>query len=158
LEPSELRFSRTLYQEYADNSHFSGFSSQKRRFFRWSYILFSLYSYGIETIQHFRGINPRFSKQGHLLDSIFGGIFGFVAVAMIVYYIVLAWQFFRPSSMNQRPLLILSIRYGMISTMMAFAAGLWMIAIQNRFTGIHGNIIWLHGLGFHGLQTVPLIA
>ncbi|KYG38298.1 hypothetical protein [Bacillus gaemokensis] len=137
---------------------FSGFTSKKRIFFRWSYILFSLYSYGIETIQHFRGINPRFSKQGHLLDGIFGSLFGLIATAMILYYIVLAWKFFCPGSMNQRPILILSIRYGMISTILAFAAGIWMIVIQDRLTGIHGNIIWLHGLGFHGLQTIPLIA
>ncbi|MBD5797259.1 hypothetical protein BHU24_05065 [Bacillus pseudomycoides] len=137
---------------------FSGLTSKKRIFFRRSYILFSLYSYGIETIQHFRGINPRFSKQGHFLDAIFGSLFGLIAIAMILYYVVLAWKFFCSGSMNQHSIFILSIRYGMISTILAFVAGLWMIIIQDRFTGIHGNIIWLHGLGFHGLQAIPLIA
>lgn len=33
-----------------------------------------------------------------------------------------------------------------------------MIALQSRYTGLEGNIIWFHGLGFHGLQMMPILA
>ncbi|SDI02745.1 hypothetical protein [Alteribacillus bidgolensis] len=136
---------------------FAGLSPGKRRFFTRSYIILALYSYGIETIQHFRGLDPRFSQYGQVSDLVFGGIFALVAISMIVYYAFFGWMFFREGSMKQRPSIMLGIRYGMITTMMSFTAGLWIIAIQSRYTGMGGNIIWLHGLGFHGLQLVPLL-
>lgn len=136
----------------------AGFSLRKRRFFRWSYIVFAMYSYGAETIQNMRGFNPRYSQSGNTADTIIGGLFGLVAVLMIVYYIVLAWPFFKSRLLQEHPLLTLGIRYGMATTMLAFTGGLWMIALQGRYTGIEGNIIWFHGLGFHGLQMMPIMA
>ncbi|WP_332694542.1 hypothetical protein [Halalkalibacter lacteus] len=138
---------------------FANFSRKTKMIFRCFYIITSLYSYGIETIQHFRGIDPRFTQVGSPLDGIFGLLFGLVAIAMIVFYVILAMQFFSKGSMKTKRLrVILGIRYGMFSTMLAFAAGIWIITMQSRFIGESGNIIWLHGLGFHGLQLVPLIA
>jgi hypothetical protein len=32
-----------------------------------------------------------------------------------------------------------------------------MIVLQSRFTGAAGNLIVLHGLAFHALQTLPLL-
>lgn len=136
----------------------AGFSQHKRRLFRWSYIMFALYSYSAETIQNMRGFNPRYSQAGSTADTIIGGVFGLMAVLMIVYYIVLAWPFFKTHLLQERPLLTLGIRYGMATTMLAFAGGLWMIALQGRYTGLEGNIIWFHGLGFHGLQMMPILA
>jgi len=136
----------------------AGFSLRKRRIFRWSYIVFALYSYGAETIQNMRGFNPRYSQAGNTADTIIGGFFGLVAVLMIAYYIMLAWPFFKSRLLQERPLLTLGIRYGMATTMLAFTGGLWMIALQGRYTGLEGNIIWFHGLGFHGLQMMPILA
>ncbi|WP_158735894.1 hypothetical protein [Alteribacillus sp. YIM 98480] len=136
---------------------FAGLRPGRSRFFTRSYIILALYSYGIETIQHFRGLDPRFSQHGQVWDLVFGGIFALVAILMIVYYAFFGWTFFREGAMKRRSSIILGIRYGMITTMMSFAAGLWIIAIQSRYTGVAGNIIWVHGLGFHGLQLVPLI-
>ncbi|WP_339372697.1 hypothetical protein [Paenibacillus elgii] len=42
-----------------------------------------------------------------------------------------------------------------MSVMIAFAAGLCMIALSARYTGVGDNIIVLHSLGFHALQVLP---
>lgn len=136
----------------------AGFSRRKRQIFCWSYLVCAFYSYGAETVQHMRGFSPRYSQAGGTADAIIGGVFGLIAVLMIVYYVVLAWPFFRSRLLKDRPLLTIGIRYGMATTMLSFAGGLWMIALQSRYTGLEGNIIWFHGLGFHGLQMMPILA
>ncbi|MGM0882492.1 MAG: hypothetical protein ACQEXQ_15810 [Bacillota bacterium] len=135
----------------------SGLSSRKRAIIRWLLIQGTLYAYAAETIQHFRGINPRFTKVGTLADNIFGALFGLESLVIIVATVLLAVPFFRKRRPEVRPLLILGIRYAFVSTMVAFAGGLWMIALQSRYTGDAGNLIVLHGLGFHALQALPLL-
>lgn len=135
----------------------SGLSSRKRAIIRWLFIQGTLYSYAVETIQHFRGINPRFSQTGTIADSIFGALFGLESLVIIVATLLLAVPFFRKRRPEARPLLVLGIRYAFISTMVAFAGGIWMIVLQGRYTGVAGNLIVLHGLGFHALQALPLL-
>jgi len=138
---------------------YANFKPRSLYTFRWFYMIAAFYSYGLETIQHFRGINPRFSQVGSPIDQILGAVFALLAIFMIFFYGLLARQFFLKGSMAQSDSnVILGIRYGMISTFLAFAAGLWISLLQSRYTGASGNIIWLHGLGFHGLQLIPLIA
>ncbi|MFD0769205.1 hypothetical protein ACFQZ1_09925 [Bacillus sp. CGMCC 1.60114] len=43
--------------------------------------------------------------------------------------------------MNERPLLVLGIRYALFSTIIAIASGIWMIVLQSRYTGEAGNLI-----------------
>ncbi|MFC4303710.1 hypothetical protein [Cohnella boryungensis] len=131
--------------------------SRKRALFRWVFMIGGLYSYAVETIQHFRGINPRYTKVGTIADSIFGYLFGLESLVIIVFTVLLAIPFFRKDRPVARPLLVLGIRYAFVSTMVAFAGGLWMIAGMSRYTGDAGNLIVLHGLGFHALQTLPLL-
>ena len=135
----------------------SGLSSRKRAIIRWLFIQGTLYSYAAETIQHFRGINPRFTQAGTLADSIFGALFGLESLVIIVATVLLAVPFFRKRQPETRPLLVLGIRYAFVSTMVAFAGGVWMIVLQGRYTGDAGNLIVLHGLGFHALQALPLL-
>jgi hypothetical protein len=135
----------------------SGLNSRKRRNVRWFFIPATLYAYGIETIQHFRGINPRFSREGSIIDNIAGALFGIDSLLIIVVTALFAIPFFRRRRSNGRPLVVLGIRYAFVSTMIAFAAGLWMIVVQGRYTGAAGNLIVLHGLGFHALQALPLL-
>lgn len=139
-------------------SPFSGMKAGSRAFFRWSYIILALYSYFAETVQNFRGVNPRFVQDGSAFDIGIGNGFAFVALLLVLYYLVLAIQYFRRKAYNLRPELVLGIRYAMIATMLSFAAGIWISVNQGRLIGLHGNIIWLHGLGFHALQAVPLVA
>ncbi len=139
-----------------------GFAQLSRRMlitFRWAYVVAALYSYGLETIQHLRGIDPRFTQIGSPIDSILAMIFGLVAFTMIGFYIVFASHFFKKNKLTEgRRGIIIAIRYGMLTTMLSFAAGIWISVLQSRFTGDTGNIIWLHGFGFHGLQFIPIIA
>jgi hypothetical protein len=136
----------------------SGLSLRKRAAARWFFIPATLYAYAIETIQQFRGINPRFSKTGSkTADIIAGALFGLDSLLIIIVVVLIAISFYRNRQANERPLVVLGIRYAFLSVMFAFASGLWMIVLQSRYTGDSGNLIVLHGLGFHALQALPLL-
>ncbi|RNB90438.1 hypothetical protein EDM56_07975 [Brevibacillus fluminis] len=137
---------------------FSGMGPKRRAAFRWSYIILALYSYFAETVQNFRGVNPRFVKGGAPFDVMVGSIFTFVALLLIVGYLFFAVQYFRQRSTKLRPTLVLAIRYAMVAVVISFVAGVWISFNHGRIVGLHGNIIWLHGLGFHALQAVPAVA
>lgn len=136
----------------------SAMGERSRFWFRRIYIGLALYSYGAETIQNFRGVNPRFVDSDSAFDQAAGNIFTFVALFLVLFYLYLGIQFFRSNVYKLRPEMAIGIRYAMIAVTVSFAAGIWISANQGRFTGVEGNIIWLHGLGFHALQAVPLVA
>lgn len=136
----------------------SGMSTRGRTVFRWSYIVLALYSYSIETIQHFRGINPRFTEEGGITDVMLGIIFGVVALFLVLFYLILAVQYFRRKTSKNRPELILGIRYAMVMIMISFVTGICMSVLQGRYIGTDGNMLWLHTFGFHAVQAIPFIA
>jgi hypothetical protein len=136
----------------------AGFADRKRKVVRWLFILASFYCYTIETVQNFRGISPRFSREGAVIDTIAGILFGVVSLVLVALAVVLTIRFLRMKGPFNRPLLILGIRYAFLSVIAANVAGLWMILLQDRFTGDAGNVIVLHGMGFHALQTLLLPA
>nr|WP_263323529.1 hypothetical protein [Neobacillus sp. Marseille-Q6967] len=125
-----------------------------RKVVRWFFISVSLYSYAIETVQNFRGLNPRFSQAGTMMDTIAGMLFGVVSLVLVILTIRLAVHFLRIKAPFERPMLIVGIRYAFLSVLAANFAGIWMILLQDRFTGDAGNLIVLHGVGFHALQTL----
>jgi len=133
----------------------SNLSMQRRKRVRWGLALTITIGYAIETIQHLRGYNPRFSREGTIMDTVIGGFFGLISLILLYYTVVLALSFFRGGS--KHPRLTLSIRYAFLSTMVAFAAGIVMSIIQSRYTGTEGNVIVVHGLGFHALQALPIL-
>ncbi|WP_339373145.1 hypothetical protein, partial [Paenibacillus elgii] len=135
----------------------SGIKAKARTTIRRVLVPTIIYAYAVETIQHFRGINPRFTQSGSSLDLIAGLVFGLASFVLIIVTTVVAVSFFRRSLLAERPLLILGIRYSFLSVMIAFAAGLWMIVLSARHTGAGGNILVLHGLAFHALQVLPLL-
>jgi hypothetical protein len=137
---------------------FSAMGARSRSWFRKIYIGLALYSYGAETVQNFRGVNPRFVESGSTFDEAVGNIFTFVALFLVLFYLYLGVQFFRARAYKLRPEMALSVRYAMIAVTVSFAAGIWISVNEGRFIGAAGNIIWLHGLGFHALQAVPLVA
>ena len=49
----------------------------------------ALYGYGVETIQIFRGFDPRFSRVSSPLDQAIGGIFFLSALGILVCFLVL---------------------------------------------------------------------
>ncbi|MBS4196263.1 hypothetical protein KHA97_14440 [Bacillus sp. FJAT-49870] len=135
----------------------SGLSPRGRKRIRWGFVFTVLIGYGIETIQHFRGINPRYTQVGTTTDVLFGTFFGIMSLVLITLTIIVAISFFRRRDEEQYPFLTLSIRYAFLSTMVSFAAGICMSVLQSRYTGAAGNFIVLHGLGFHALQTLPIL-
>lgn len=137
---------------------YSGLGRTGRAFFRYPYIVLALYAYAAETVQNFRGVNPRFVVGGSAFDVWVGNIFAFIALLLVLFYLVLAIAYFRPRIYASYPEMATGIRYAMIAVMMSFAAGIWISMNQGRMVGLHGNIIWLHGLGFHALQAIPLVA
>lgn len=136
----------------------AGMGARMRLFFRRSYIVLALYSYAAETIQNARGFNPRFTHSEDAFNAIAGNLFALVAVLLVLYYAVFAAYFFRRRTYERHPELTLALRYTMAAVMISFAAGIWISVNLGRYVGAEGNIIWLHGIGFHALQAHPFIA
>ncbi|WP_405106354.1 hypothetical protein MHH28_24440 [Paenibacillus sp. FSL K6-1217] len=133
---------------------FAGFTVRMRKVVRRLNIAAASYSYAIETLQNFRGFNPRFSKAGGLVDTLGGALFGVISLSFVVSGILLTIQFLRMKAPLSRPVLINGIRYALLSVFIANLAGLIMMSLQGRFIGAGGNYIVLHGIGFHSLQTL----
>jgi len=133
-------------------------SNRKRKFVRWSFVIASLYSYSIEIIQNVRGLNPRFSQSAAVGDQIAGLVFALVSLTIVILGLMLMIQFFRIKTPFERPLLLLGTRYAFLSVLLANAAGVSMITLQDRYIGDSGNFILLHGIGFHALQTLIIPA
>jgi hypothetical protein len=134
----------------------AGLNPRRRKKIRWTIVLATVYAYAVETIQHFRGINPRFTRIGSITDTNFGVLFGVDSLVIIVATVLIAAPFFSKRGAHEYPLMKLGIRYAFVLTMVAFAGGICMSVLQGRHMGAAGNLIVLHGLGFHALQALPL--
>ncbi|MGH7556999.1 MAG: hypothetical protein ACREMD_04340 [Gemmatimonadota bacterium] len=118
-------------------------------------IVLTLYSYGIETLQAFRGLDPRFSEVAGPLDQAAGGTFFLTALGIMVCFIVLAVKYYRA---EPGPVTV-AVRYGAAASLVAFGVGIWMsLVTEGRHVPEAGNLLFLHAVGFHGLQAVPLVA
>ncbi|AEI43362.1 hypothetical protein [Paenibacillus mucilaginosus] len=137
---------------------YSAMGERGRAIFRWSYIVLALYSYFAENVQNFRGVNPRFVENGTPFDEMVGNLFTTTAMLLIVFYVYLAVYYFRRRAYELRPALVTGIRYAMLAILLSFVSGIWISVNDGRMVGTSGNIIVLHGLGFHALQAVPLVA
>ena len=136
----------------------SGLSERGKRRFRSTYLVIALYAYCAETVQHFRGVNPRFPDGGTMFDSIVGTVFAVDALLLLLAYAALAAQYFRKRSAAIRPDMVLAIRYAMSAVMLSFAAGIGISLNGGSGVGESGSLMWLHGLGFHALQALPIVA
>jgi hypothetical protein len=85
-------------------------------------------------------------------------VFFITALNTLVLFVILAVKFFRRDRPDRDSPFVLALKYGTVTSLGAFAAGIWMSAIAGRHTGVAGNVLPLHALGFHGLQAVPLVA
>jgi hypothetical protein len=136
----------------------AGFTPVGQAIWRAVLIVLVLYSYGIETIQIFRGLDPRFSRVGSPLDQALGGLFFLAAVAIMICFIVLVARFFWKSTRGVGGPLVLALRYGAVASLLAFGVGIAMSALGTPDVGPSGNLLPLHAAGFHALQAVPLVA
>ena len=132
----------------------AGFTERGQRRWGTALIVATLYAYGIETIQAFRGLDPRFSAVAGAPDQLLGGVFFLDAVFIMALFLVLAWRFLRAEATPLR----LAVRYGATASLVSFGVGIWMSVFQGRMVGAEGNLLPIHAAGFHGLQTVPLVA
>jgi hypothetical protein len=136
----------------------AGFTPRGLRRFRRALIGLTLYGYSVETIQIFRGFDPRFSRVSSPLDQAIGGIFFLSAIGILVCFLVLMLRFFfRPTTGEGGPL-VLALRYGTVASLLGFAVGITISANQSAHVGATGNLLPLHAAGFHGLQAIPLVA
>lgn len=135
----------------------SGFSEAARRRWRVWMIGLALYAFAIETVQQFRGIDPRFSR-AEPASQIFGLFFFISALGITTLAIALAARAFEVRAIGRRGLLVLAARWAGASMLMGFLAGIWLSANQGRVVGPAGNLLPLHAAGFHAVQAIPLVA
>jgi hypothetical protein len=136
----------------------AGFSPTGRRRWRRAFYVFAVYGLAVETIQAFRGLDPRFTEEGSQLDEIAGAVFGLTAASNTILFVPLGLRFFRSDVLPDRPVLRLGIRYGVAAVWISFAVGIVMSFNSGRDFGDDGNLLLAHGLGVHGLQALPLVA
>ncbi len=132
----------------------AGFTERGQRRWGTAVVIATLYAYGIETVQAFRGLDPRVSAVAGVPDQILGGVFFLDAVGIMALFLVLAWRFFRVEITAFR----LAVRYAAVACLMSFGIGIWMSIFEGRMVGVEGNLLPIHAAGFHGLQAIPLVA
>ncbi|MGH7555168.1 MAG: ABA4-like family protein, partial [Longimicrobiales bacterium] len=136
----------------------AGFTPRgRKRWVAWSGGLL-LYSYAMENVQTWRGLDPRFSTVAGLVDQILGIVFFVTALGVMTLFIILMLKFFRRDALPDHPALRLALRYAGVAALIAFGAGIVMSGVSGRFVNGAGNIMPLHAAGFHGLQALPLVA
>jgi hypothetical protein len=118
----------------------------------------ALFGYGVETIQIFRGYDPRFSRVSSPLDQAIGGVFFLSALGILICFLVLMTRFFFRPTTGEDGALILALRYATAASLLAFGVGISMSALGGPRIGEGGNLLPLHAAGFHGLQAIPLVA
>jgi hypothetical protein len=136
----------------------AAFSPKGLRRFRRALIGLAVFGYAVETIQIFRGFDPRFSRVSSPIDQAIGGIFFLSAIGILVCFVVLMKRFFSRTTSGEGGLLVLALRYGTVASLLAFGVGIAMSASGTPNVGDSGNLLPLHAAGFHGLQAIPLIA
>jgi hypothetical protein len=117
-----------------------------------------LVAYAIETVQAFRGLDPRFSAVAGPIDQAVGSFFLLVAQGVMICAFVVFWKFFSPATAHLPHALRLAVRYGALASVVAFGIGDVMSVVGGRTLGDAGNLLPLHAAGFHGVQAVPLVA
>jgi hypothetical protein len=136
----------------------AGYSPSARRRWRRLFYVFPVYGLTLESLQAFRGLDPRFTEEGDLIDVIAGIVFGVTALSNTVLFVLLGLRFYRSDVLPERPVLRLAIRYGVAAVTLSFAVGILMSVNQGRDVGSDGNLLLSHALGVHGIQTIPLVA
>jgi hypothetical protein len=136
----------------------AGFSPIARRRWRQAFYVFAVYGLALETVQAFRGLDPRFTEEGSQLDVIAGVVFGLTAASNTILFVLLGLRFFRSDVLPDRPVLRLGIRYGVAAVWISFAIGVVMSFNSGRDIGDDGNLLLAHGLGVHGIQALPVVA
>jgi hypothetical protein len=136
----------------------AGYTPPGRRRWRRAFYVFAVYGLVLESLQAFRGLDPRFTEEGASIDVVAGIIFGLTALSNTVLFVILGLRFFRSDVLADRPVLRLGVRYGAVAVGISFAIGIVMSINSGRHLGEDGNLLLSHGLGVHGIQAIPVVA
>lgn len=136
----------------------AGYSERGRRRWRAAYALFAVYGLVLEPVQAFRGLDPRFTEVGGVVDQVAGAVFGVTALVFTVAFVLLGLRFFRSDVLADRPILRAGIRYGAVAVWMSYGVGIAMSVSEGREVGAAGDLMVTHALGVHGIQAVPAVA
>jgi hypothetical protein len=136
----------------------AGYGHAARRRWRRAFLVFAVYGLALESIQAFRGLDPRFTEEGSQLDVVAGIVFGVTAGLNTLLFVLLGLRFFRSDVLADRPVVRLGIRYGVAAVWISFAVGIVMSVNAGRHIGDQGNLLLSHGLGVHGIQAMPVVA
>jgi hypothetical protein len=136
----------------------AGFTRRGRISFRRTMVVVALYSYFAEVAPTLAGFDPRFSRIATGLWQLSGLVFALFSLGLVGAILVFTWRFFRFRTAPARPLMVLGLRYGLSAGLLALVGAIWMIVLQTRYTGAAGNILFVHAVGFHGIQAVPLLS
>jgi hypothetical protein len=136
----------------------AGYTATARRRWRRAYYVFAVYGLVLESIQAFRGLDPRFTEEGSQVDVVAGIIFGLTAASNTILFVLLGLRFFRSDVLADRAVLRLGIRYGVVAVAISFAVGITMSVNSGRDIGEDGNLLLAHALGVHGIQAIPGVA
>lgn len=132
-------------------------AAARTRWVRWT-VMLMVFSYFMENVQAWRGLNPRFSAIAGPVDQALGGVFFFAALGLLVLFVDLLARFWSEDALPDHAPLRLSLRYALVAALFAFGVGVVMSLTGSRYIGGGGNMMLLHAAGFHGLQAVPLVA
>jgi hypothetical protein len=135
----------------------AGFSTTARRRWRRAFYVYPVYGLALETLQAFRGLDPRFTEAGATIDVVAGIVFGMTAASTTGLFVVLGMRFFRTGVLDDRQVLRLGIRYGTLAVGISFGVGIVMSLNGGRHLDDDGNLLLAHALGVHGLQALPLL-
>jgi hypothetical protein len=80
----------------------AGYSEAARRRWRAAFYVFIVYGLAVESIQSFRGLDPRFTDAGGAVDVVAGIVFGVTAALNTTLFIILGLRFFRTDVLTDR--------------------------------------------------------
>jgi hypothetical protein len=117
-----------------------------------------IFNYGMENVQAWRGLNPRFSEIAGPLDQMLGGFFFLAALGVMVLFFILMRGFFRPDALADHPPLRTALRYATAGVAVAYGVGITMSLVSSGRSLGAGDQMLAHAAGFHALQAVPVVA
>lgn len=131
---------------------------RQRSFLRGTLVGCVLYSYGFEVTQHARGLDPRMSEFWTLIDNALSNVYFLTSQGYVVVSALLAWAFLRRSTQGAEGLVVLAVRYALLTTAIAFLVGYVMLSDGRGHVEGRGTWLAIHAQGSHGLQAIPLVA
>ncbi|MGQ0560716.1 MAG: hypothetical protein ACT443_02440 [Gemmatimonadota bacterium] len=118
----------------------AGFAPARERAWRAAALLLFGYFYAIETVQAFRGLDPRFSEFDGTADQVAAALFGLSALGVIILTAMLAVPFlFMEHRVRLDARMLLAVRYGFAATTITLGTP---AAVARRRIHIAG-IAWL---------------